>query len=281
MTEKEENQTEEVYFTLPTAFDVGRDFSFLRRAAEHQYPVRSSDSIDGDYILGTLDRVIYSLEHSDVETSIISDMKSELRYLSNEYPPKEASRESELDNISMGDAARLRSKIEAWSRSIRTDLHKMQRYTPVTDRFTDIISSAEGLFSDEDTWETLPEQARNDLTQSARALSFGAPTGSVFLSLRAVEQRLREWYKIETGRDIEGRTFGEVIGELDDIYDDDDDEKPDRPSILSHLDSLKERRNEVAHPERSADIQEAESTLFNVRQTIREIQDKLDEENPG
>lgn len=134
-----------------------------------------------------------------------------------------------------------------------------------------LMENPSNLFDELDFEDDLPQQVQNDLKQSILSLSYSAPTGSVFLSLRAVENRLREWYEVETSNDIENRTFGQVIGELDDHF-----ESSDRPPILTHLDYLKTRRNEVAHPEKTATIQEAENTLVNVRETISKIHEHIE-----
>ena len=78
---------------------------------------------------------------------------------------------------------------------------------------------------------------------------------------------------METGNDIEDRTFGQVLTELGDSY-----SEGSRPSLLSHLDYLRDRRNQVAHPDESPDTQEAISTLIMVRETISNIQGILDED---
>ncbi|SDK94552.1 hypothetical protein [Natronorubrum texcoconense] len=133
-----------------------------------------------------------------------------------------------------------------------------------------VMNDPATLFQDE-LWGALPEKSKSDLTESINALCFGLPTCSVLLSLRTVERHLQEWYRDETGRTIDDRTFGQTLSELDDQF-----EKDDRPLILSHLEYLKDRRNQVAHPELVPNEREAESTLIMVRETLFEIQSQLE-----
>lgn len=92
------------------------------------------------------------------------------------------------------------------------------------------------------------------------------------LSLRVVEYNLREWYEKDTGREIQKRNWGEVIGELEDIY----ESSSNRPSVLSNLDYLRDKRNEVSHPEHRPTEREAERMLYRIEGTISEIYDYLE-----
>lgn len=90
------------------------------------------------------------------------------------------------------------------------------------------------------------------------------------MALRCVEYCLRDWYLHETGTEIE-QSWGRVLAALEGEF-----ENKDRPAVLSNLDYLRERRNEVNHPVRNPDYKEAEDTLVAVRQTVTEIYRQMD-----
>lgn len=278
--EKEQNHDEEQkeddiekYISLVGAFSLGDNLSYLSRAAGHRYPVRTVKGGDGNYILGTLERIEDLLENSDVNSVLLRDIKGEIHTLSERYDMPEEP--DEMEEISEEEATSLEHSVDTWKRLMREELADVDRYPPISSSLLNISSLLEDpeiLFEDTGVWDELPDQVQEDLSQSARSLAFYSPTGSVFLALRAVEDRLREWYEKETDRAIGDRTFGQVIGELDDQFD-----ESDKPLILTHLNYLKDRRNKVAHPEQSPTVREAESTLINVRETILEIHKQLDE----
>lgn len=134
----------------------------------------------------------------------------------------------------------------------------------------DIINNPESFFKDE-VWDWMDDPPKKDFKEACQALAFDSPTACVMISLRAVEYNLRIWYEQDTERNIEHRTWGQVVGELEDVYDDVDD----RPSVLSNLDYLRERRNAVSHPEDSSTQREAERMLYRVEGTISEIYNQL------
>ncbi len=97
------------------------------------------------------------------------------------------------------------------------------------------------------------------------------------LSLRAVEHCLREWYEYEN-EPIESASWGHVLDLLMEEFVTDEKKNDtvltqlsDLPPVLTNLYYLKEKRNEVNHPEESPDGQEARQTLMIVASTITEI----------
>ncbi len=122
---------------------------------------------------------------------------------------------------------------------------------------------------DPDVWDWLPETPQGDIREACRALAAGCSTATVMLALRSVEDRLRHWYKEETGESLEG-PWGSVLGELEEEFED-----KQKPAVLSNLDYLREKRNEVNHPDRSPNYSEAITTLYMTRGTINEIYKEL------
>ena len=281
---------------LVGAFNVGSQLQYLRQAASSNFPL-THPSNDEIYILGTLENLESTLSGANVDTSVTSDITRYRRLFEAEYigqsdksdsiKDQQESKLEEQDGAPASESAEptdsedspttlnsqhrneLRSAVESWTQILRMELSDQIRIPVSSEGLIDIEKSLNDpsmLFRNDSVWTSLPHQTQLDLAESCQTLAVECPTASVFLSLRSVEERLQEWYSTETDRSIEDRTFGQVLSELDDTYDEDS-----RPPILSHLDYLKDRRNQVAHPEMSPTIQEAESTLVMVRETITNI----------
>lgn len=125
----------------------------------------------------------------------------------------------------------------------------------------------------EEVWEWLPKQPKNDIQESIRSLNSNAPTASMMMALRAVEYCLLYWYENKTGEPAQIETWGRVLSELEEAFD-----PEERPAVLSNIDYLRMKRNEITHPELTPDWSESESTLYMVRDTINEIYDQFEEE---
>lgn len=175
--------------------------------------------------------------------------------------------------VSHRDADRLYDSVTDWMYILIEEFEDLVGLTATLDSRLDIVGllrNPEDFFRQE-VWEWMDEQPREDFAEACRCIAFDAPTASVMLSLRAVEHSLRVWYEYDTGRRIEDRTFGQVLSEIQDVY-----EKDERPSVLSNLDYLKDRRNSVSHPEESASRREAERMLYRIEGTISEIYDHME-----
>jgi len=256
-------------FSLEDAFILGSFLSYIGLAGRERYTLYSIES-DGLYILETLERVESLLMETDLNTVVLNDIRNHRQELERSYPVDAEDREEITLDDDDGDS--LEEAAERWSRMLNDEISKEKRVSISNEGLFDserAMENTQELFSNEDVWNELPNQTKNDLQEACRALAFDCLTSAVIMTLRAVEEQLQAWYKKETGRNIEERTFGQVLSELDDSF------SGDRPPILSHLDYLKERRNQVAHPERSPDKQEAESTIVMVRETITSIHKKV------
>lgn len=149
---------------------------------------------------------------------------------------------------------------------------------PVGDQgFFDVekaIEHPEKLFSPH-VWNSMPERTKKDIRESCRSLAIQCPTASTFLALRAVEDRLRFWYEEEEGGQIDRGAWGTVLKKMHESYGDEDS----KPPVLSNLQFLKSKRNEVSHPDGTPDMAEAETTLQRVRGTIKEIYDQVNQDS--
>ena len=273
-TESEHLELDDIYLT-------GKLFTYLITGSGNKYPFAVLDN-DERYILEALEELCTILKKSEVSSGVYNDIRQEKNRLIETYPTDLSELESDLDEddddefepphtveLSTDDYRSLHESAERWQSIVRTEINNLSFITIEEQGLLDkeeAMENPEKLFYKTTVWEQLPSQTKSDLSEACRTLALNCSTSAVFLSLRAVEERLQEWYNEETGNDIGTRTFGQVLSEIDDQY-----TESDRPTILSHLNYLKDRRNQIAHPERSPQQQEAESTLVMVRETITHI----------
>ena len=261
------------WLDLNDALHIGKVLNYLHLSTDNQFPFKNFDDEDGNYILAGLEDLSSILRSSKIESSVVSDIER----TKNEFIEANITDDQDEDQIYLSDReyANLGRAVSTWQNIISEELASIETIRIENKGLFDIKKARDHpdkLFHDSTLWSELPNQTQSDLAEACQTLAFQCSTSTVFLSLRAVEERLGAWYETETDRDIEDRTFGQVLTELDDHYSD-----TERPPILSHLDFLKERRNQIAHPERSPNEQEAESTLIMVRETITSIQNQLEE----
>lgn len=99
------------------------------------------------------------------------------------------------------------------------------------------------------------ESEIRDLYEACASILVSSYTSAEFMALRAVEGVLRKWHKEEVN---EEEDYSGWAAAIQDISDSDDG---NGPKELRLLDYLRERRNEVAHPDRHSTIRDAENTL--------------------
>ena len=260
-------------FSLADAFCIGYLLESLSYLVDNEAPLYEYSGIDEGTIsiMEIFNEIATILSETDISSSIKRDIQNEGIDIATSYSRSE---DNDLITLQSEDQRQLYDAVTTWKRVFEEELEAEKRIA-ISDSLLDIealIDNPSALFDEQQTWNSLSDTTQSDLTEACRALACQCPTSSVFMSLRAVEECLRQWYRSQTGREIEQRSFGEVLGELDDQYDGDD---VDRPAVLSNLDYLNERRNQVSHPERLPDIEEAETTIMNVRGTISDIYDEI------
>lgn len=241
----------------------------------------NNEEVSKGFVKFCLDKIVTDLKEYEGKFVVVDEIEKKRADLQDKYDSEEESDEEDKERdlqedivyLTEEDTDDLFDATKTWDNLLRNQL-KDQTRIPVSEvglfNSKKAMESPEMLFDDKKIWEDLPEDVTRDLSESCRSLAAGCPTSAVFLSLRALEQRLHAWYIEETDNEIEDRTFGQVLGEIDDQYDDDS-----RPRVLDHLDYLVDRRNEVAHAEETPDQQEAENTLMLTRTTISNINERL------
>lgn len=107
----------------------------------------------------------------------------------------------------------------------------------------------------------------SDLNEACSCILIGSATAAEHIALRAAESMLRRWYEHKTNKKLRRRTWGTVLNKLVREY-----PEGARPKELALLGYLKQRRDEVAHPDRVSSLTEAETTLMNVCSLIQGIE---------
>lgn len=205
------------------------------------------------------------INDSNLDLGLIDEIEKEIENIITE------SDESE-EVISDEFAAKLEEKIDDWQQRYSEAIGDLDPITTVNRGMVDtrkLVREPESVF-DEDCWNWLSDPIRQDLTDGMKALAAGLSTASMFQSLRAVEASLRLWYEYETGNKIQYDAWGSVLDKLGSEF-----EEHGSPAVLKNLDYLREKRNDVAHPDIQPDLGHAEDTLFIVRRTITEIYAEL------
>jgi hypothetical protein len=192
------------------------------------------------------------INDSNLDLSLIDEMEKEVENIITD--PVESEEE-----ISKEFATELEEKINDWQQRYSEAIGDLDPITTVNEGMVDtrkLVRDPESVF-DEDCWNWLSNSIKQDLTDGMKALAAGLSTASMFQSLRAVEASLRLWYEYETGNQIEYDAWGSVLDKLGSEFND-----YESPAVLKNLDYLREKRNEVAHPDIQPDLEHAEDTLF-------------------
>jgi hypothetical protein len=264
------------YLTLLDTYSLGLTINYLYEAGQNKYPVGQKN---GDHVFAALDFLVSLLQARDIESAVAgraSQFKSDIE---NEY-------ENPEDPLREEHGSQLERKAITWSSLLQQDLKEEQRIPAAETgvmEVEELLESPDSLFS-QPVWNWLDERPESDIREACKSIVVGSPTASVMLSLRAAEHYLREWHEDKTGNSLEA-AWGRVLGQLMDEYLEDSSENKslqhqlsELPPVLSNLYYLKEKRNEVNHPQKSPTDAEARRTLMLSVGTISEIYDELVEE---
>lgn len=261
--------------TLSDAFTLGQAVEYLRQGSINGYEVGEAN---GDKIFGVLEEVKIILQSREIDSPVSGKVSQFLTDIESEY----GSPDEKLDSK---NAEELERQATTWANLLQQDLKK-ERRLPVAETgmmdAQELLESPESMFS-KPVWNWLHQRPKSDIQEACRSVVVDSPTASVMLSLRAAEHCLREWHEDQTGNELEA-AWGRVLDRLIHEYVDDSEEMSPQeqlsslPPVLSNLYYLKEKRNEVNHPEKSPDNSEARRTLMLVAGTISDIFDETVEE---
>ena len=133
------------------------------------------------------------------------------------------------------------------------------------------LSSGARSFLKEDEWNMLQPLEQQGLNEATLCILSNAFTSAEFITLRTAESILRRWYEKKTGIKIERERWGDVLNWLNNKY----PKRSEKPKELSLLDYLKNRRNEIDHPEAISNPEEATATFLNVIRVCKAVKDFL------
>lgn len=109
------------------------------------------------------------------------------------------------------------------------------------------------------------------LNESASCLLHNSFTSAEFIALRSIESILRRWYEKKTGNIIKRDRWGDILNELNKLY----PNASERPKGLALLDYLRQRRNEIDHPDAISTADEATATFFNAIAVCKAVRNEL------
>jgi hypothetical protein len=101
-----------------------------------------------------------------------------------------------------------------------------------------------------------------------KLFSYGAPTASVMIGLRAVEGMVRELHQTITGK----KSTKAWANLIDEVEKDLKNKGKQPPLLLGYLKYIKDVRNKADHPDKVFTQREAEQIFMHVVYTIQEIQ---------
>ena len=156
-----------------------------------------------------------------------------------------------------------------WDRVIQQELENVFLIPGSADSKR-LIAGVQSLL-DEESLNMLTEMEKLDLNETCGCMLVASYTSAEFICLRVAESLLRRWYeKKEPGKVLEGKTWGYVLDEFSKLF-----PEKGRPDEVKVLGLLKNRRNEVAHPEKISKLQDARATLANVESLIESLKPYL------
>ena len=114
-------------------------------------------------------------------------------------------------------------------------------------------------FLNDDEFNALELLEKQSLNEATSSLLFNNFTSAEFMALRTAESLLKRWYEKRTNKKLGRTTWGEVLEKVSEEF-----PREQRPKELLLLDYLRERRNEIAHPEAVSNSMAASTTFLNV-----------------
>ncbi len=192
------------------------------------------------------------------ELHVLRDL--DLRQSANTSQYLGAEREKEL-NLTV-------ERIEA-SLNLEIQQREFREMTPAQGalNYSRLIAQGPAILLTEGVYSGLPATVQHDLQESITCLSFGAPTASAMIALRAVEGMLRTFHGSLTGKQFK-KAWGDLLKEIERLL---QEKEADVRPLLGYFDFLRTVRNEADHPDRTFTELESERVLAHAIFTIEEI----------
>lgn len=175
-------------------------------------------------------------------------------------------------NIEDADAKKLVLIAERIEVAIRKEITRRNfgELTPVQGMLNYNRLLSEGLPSllGDTAWK-VPKIVKQDLEEAIKCLSYGAPTASVMIGLRAVEGMLGEVHTSLTG-DKSRKVWKQL---LEGIRQDLKTKGIENSPLFGYLDYVRDVRNKADHPDRTFTLREAEELFMHAIHIIREVEE--------
>lgn len=180
--------------------------------------------------------------------SDLEEFKEEL--IGNRTTDLSVSESRKLSKIANTLLPTLKAEIKGYEVFVISD--KRYSIEKLTERISDLFAPQ--------VYSSLPEIARYDISHSGKCILFEVPTAAAFHILRASESVVKIYYKKYLRRSSQGKTWGQLIGELINK----NKGKLPNPITLNQLKHIKDSfRNPTQHPEKIYNIDEVQD-LFNI-----------------
>jgi hypothetical protein len=177
---------------------------------------------------------------------------------------------SDNDCIKAWDASILREKVEYWRGWLKEASESWVVFRPISSLDITKLKSGVTSFLTLEEWQTLTTLEQDALSEAFACLLSNAFTSAEFMSLRLTESLLRRWYASRTGKNPARLDWFGILDKLNDEFPQDK-----RPKELSLLDYLRQRRNEIAHPDVISSSDDAATTFLNGLTLFRGIKTNL------
>lgn len=256
------------HLTAEEVFYLGQDIQYLLRAQEGAPVVYEDGSIQkGEYgfILSILKKLETRLQRYGLATTEHSRVTKLVQEFEAQYAKPNAPKLSEIDRDD------LRTTMEVIEAVVTQELigRNFAELTPlegILDYKKLLSEEAKGLLAE--SGKEPPKVVIHDLEETIKCLSYGAPTASVMIGLRAVEGMVRELHKTITGK----KSTKAWANLIDEVETDLKNKGEQPPLLLGYLNYIRDVRNKADHPDKVFTQREAEQIFMHVVYTIQEIQ---------
>lgn len=179
----------------------------------------------------------------------------------------------EKQNIDDADAKRLVLIVERIEAALREEITNKRNFTEIRPiegalDYNRLLSEGLASFLGGAVWQ-LPKRVKQDLDEAIMCLSYGAPTASVMIGLRAVEGMLRQVHTRLTGSESKKMTWKQL---LEGIQLDLKNKGIEGSPLFGYLDYVRGVRNEADHPDRTFTQLDAEQLFMHAIHIIKEVE---------
>jgi hypothetical protein len=234
---------------LLDVFELGEEFEGLRDSCVTRAKVKGKEGLLSrlNWLAVEIDRLGFELETRQL----------------NEWVARLA-RYRGTKRLKVKDSIELGQVVHAWRGLIGKEL--FDRYIieiqAVNLRPIDLANGPRA-FVDLTDWRRLSRISRNGLSDATKCLAADAPTASVMVCFRVVEDLVRRYYRFKMHTEAPDN-WREAMIQLTKTY-------VKGRSLIGHLDYLRDRRNQAEHPDRIFSVEEAERVFMAVVDLIHEI----------